>query len=142
MQFFVNSFRQEWGSKSGQLDEFNQCPLRVKSGYLRFYSIVGSAHADGSSGTSTPICFAVFRLMMNSNLVDCSTAGANIVRAGCKYTRDLCGLPHQNHADEDENKSDNSKRRQMFSQNKDSSQGNNDKDEGEQRLYHAKFKLS
>ena len=58
---------------SGHLQCKTPCPLSANSGHQRVYSITASARADKPGDTSTPICFAVFRLMMNSNLVDCST---------------------------------------------------------------------
>src|SRR4029453_410765 len=41
--------------------------------HLRGHSITSSARAESVGGTSIPSAFAVFRLMMNSNLVDCTT---------------------------------------------------------------------
>jgi len=37
------------------------------------YSITSSATAQNVHGTSMPSCLAVFRLMANTNLVDCTT---------------------------------------------------------------------
>src|SRR5262249_13580664 len=37
------------------------------------HSITSSARADKLSGTSIPICLAVFRFITNSNLLDCMT---------------------------------------------------------------------
>ena len=45
-------------------------------------------------GIVTPICLAVFRLMMNSNLIGCSTgrsAGLVLLRPGLSLTHRECG---------------------------------------------------
>ena len=57
------------------------------------YSITSSARASRTGGISRPSAFAVLRLMINSNLVDCMTgrsAGWYPSRR-CPYTRQVDG---------------------------------------------------
>src|SRR6516162_3195264 len=50
------------------------CPLCANSGhYGCSYSMISSASAERFGGTSMPSALAVLRLMMNSNLLDCTT---------------------------------------------------------------------
>jgi hypothetical protein len=45
----------------------------LRCGKKRRYSITSSARADRLGGTSMPSALAAFRLMTNSNLLDCTT---------------------------------------------------------------------
>ena len=64
--------------KSGHRNSVAECPLCAKSRHYAMqqtaaYSITSSASNWIELGTSIPSALAVFRLMMNSNLVDCRT---------------------------------------------------------------------
>src|SRR5262249_61298726 len=50
-----------------------RCPLWAKSGHCHSYSITSSAVASTFGGMVRPSALAVFRLMINSYLVDCTT---------------------------------------------------------------------
>src|SRR5207248_2326483 len=81
--------RQNHGGERDSKDFFTHCPLRspIKIGNPKFlpvayclasiaYLITLSARYSTACGIVTPICFAVLRLMTNSNFVGCSTGSS------------------------------------------------------------------
>src|SRR5262249_40692036 len=50
-----------------------RCAADERDELAPFHSITSSASASNLSGICTPRAFAVFKLITNSNLVDCST---------------------------------------------------------------------
>jgi hypothetical protein len=55
------------------LQKFATWKFRFNLPLASHHSIISSASASNVGGISSPIPFAVFRLMANSNLVDCIT---------------------------------------------------------------------
>ena len=68
--------REVGGSIKMKVDARSSLGARVSgsgSSLAPFHSITWSARASSIGGTSMPSAFAVFRLITNSNLVDCTT---------------------------------------------------------------------
>ena len=73
--------------------KFGECPLWAKSGHDLHHSTTSSAIASTPDGMTKPSALAVFRLMTNSNLVDCETGRSEAFFALENSTNVDAGLP-------------------------------------------------